>query len=582
MNIKIMFKILATVASIVILSQLAFFWPVESQTQNKAALPDYDYRSLAIDSILSSALEGQKLLHVPQRVPLLISAARILSTSQHDEAVRLLDVSLRDLKAWGSEDKANWHQRHTAAELRNETMSVYAKLDPEKATALQKDFQAAAESSANNNGATSRKNEDWFAQFTNRRMMADQATKIALSLVDTDPEKSLGLVVQSLQGGTVSNVLFEIVQREIQNGNRAFLNRLEIAIGQALVSNVTLDPMSLAYASSFVRADKDMAQSVRTAFVDFFMRSLQTWEGLVSGRSESAGFAIDTGYISIMFTMFSLNARPVILQYAPEETLKFDLALREVAPLVPAKTKSQLEAFQPEKFSEPRDRLNDILKDPNPERRDLRLIGLLSQLLRSESEDFQKNFDLAADAVAGFSDADTKSAYTDLLTITRINVFVKEKKFIEAQPVAGSISSKETRAWALLALSTVAAKADPVLGFELISNALKALDAASPSPHKVQLALAAAAMLAKNDSQRAFDTLSVAARYANSSAAKVDPPAKPPVAFGLDGSIGEAHTKLGVFPESLAELQIDPSLSSLGTTDWFRANEIADGLRIQH
>jgi hypothetical protein len=128
-------------------------------------------------------------------------------------------------------------------------------------------------------------------------------------------------------------------------------------------------------------------------------------------------------------------------------------------------------------------------------------------------------------------------------------------------------------------LSTVAAKADRVLGFELISNALKALDEASPSPRKVELALIATAMLAKNDAQRAFDTLSAASKYANSSASKVDPPTKPAVAFGLDATIGESHTKLGVFPESLGELKIDPSLSVLATTDWFRADQIVSDIR---
>jgi hypothetical protein len=165
------------------------------------------------------------------------------------------------------------------------------------------------------------------------------------------------------------------------------------------------------------------------------------------------------------------------------------------------------------------------------------------------------------------------------LTITRLDAFVKQGKFIEAQQLAGSIASEETRAWALLALSTVAAKADRVLGFELISNALQALDKASPSPHKVELALMASAVLAKNDPQRAFDTFVTASRYANSSPAKVDPPKKPAVAFGLEVKIAEAQTRLGIFPESLDELKIDPSLSALATTDWFRSDSIVNEIR---
>src|SRR5205807_9388551 len=112
----------------------------------------------------------------------------------------------------------------------------------------------------------------------------------------------------------------------------------------------------------------------------------------------------------------------------------------------------------------PQDRLNDILKDPNADKRELRLARLVSELLRKASGDTQKNLDLASEAVSGFSDPDIKSAFADLLTITRIDEFVKQKKFIEAQDLAGAISSEETRAWALLALSSVAAKADRVLG----------------------------------------------------------------------------------------------------------------------
>jgi len=513
---------------------------------------------------------------VPQRVKLLINAARILPASQHDDAVRLLEVALRDVKEWGYEDKASWYQRHTAATLRNEVLALYARVDPEKATAQQKEFQAEVESTASNTGATSLKTDKWFTQFSNRRTTVDQAAKIALSLAETDPDKALALIIQSLQGGIVSDVLIEIVQKLAANGNRAFLTKLEIGIGEALAANVTLDPFSLSYSSALLQADKDMPAVTRSAFVSFFMGSLQSWSNLVRDASGNGG--LDSSYINIAFTVFSTSVRPALLQYARVQLPLFDSIMDQVAPFVPEKTKSQVKAFQPETFSDPRDRLNDILKDPAPEKRDLRLVRLVSELLRNESGDFQKNLDLALDAISGFTDPDAKSAFTDLLTITRINVLVKQKKFIEAQQLAGSISSVETRAWALLALSRVAANADRVLGFELISNALKALDTASPSPHKVELAMMATAMLAKNDPQRAFDTLSNVSRYANSSASKVDPPTKPPFAFGLKAAIGEAHTELGVFPESLSELKVDPPLSILATTDWFRANQIVNDI----
>ena len=573
-----MIRITWTIAFVFILISPGFFGlSSECEAQNKITPPEYDYYSIATTTISNSAAEASKLTDIPQRVKLLIYAAKILPTSQHDEAVHLLAIALGDIKKWGSEDKASWYQRHTAGELRNDLLALYAKLDPEKATALQKEFQAEAESIDSNTGAAAFKNNDWFAQFSNRRAVADQAAKIARSLVNTDPEKALALVVQSLQGGSVSNVLFEIVQELIQNGNRAFLDKIEMAIGQVLAANVTLDPSSLSYATAIVLSDKDMPPVARSAIVSFFMGSIQAWSNLVRDAGSTGG--IDPFYISTVFTNYSIVVRPVILQYAPEQLLMFDSVLNQVTPLVPEKTKSKLQAFQSEKLSEPRDRLNDILKDPNPEKRDLRLIILVAELLHKESRDSQNNLDLASDAISGLSDPDSKSAFSDLLTIARVNELMKAKKFVEAQRLASSISSEENRAWSLLALSTIAARADRVLGFELIGSALTALDKASPSPHKVELALIATAMLTKNDPERAFDALSAASRYANSSASKVDPPTKPPVAFGLEVAIGEAHTRLGVYPESLGEVKIDPSLSTLGVTDWFRANQIVDSIR---
>jgi len=574
MNRGLNLRIAKTIAVVATLISSASFSPTDCEPQKRIAPTEYDYHSLAITSILTSAEEASKLPDVSQRVRLLIKAVKILPVSQHDEAVRLLEVALRDLREWDSSENASWFQRHKAATLRNEVLAAYAVIEPEKAIFRQKEFQSSTESAASSN-SESLKSEKWHRLFSDRRTIADQAAKIALSLIDTDPEKASSLVVQSLQGGTVSNVLFEIVQKLIQNRNRAFLDKLEIAIGQTLAASITYDPSSLSYASILVLADKEMPVNARRAFVRFFIRSLQAQIDLVREPSVQ----VNASYISGVFTDLAITVRPVVSQYSPDQLLIFDMLLDQLAAWVPTKTKSRLQAFQPETFSDPRERLNDILKDPVPDKRDLRLIRLVADLLRNDSEEFQKELDLAADAISGFSDADIKSAYTDLLTITRIDTLVKERKFIEAQQRANSISAQETRAWALLSLSTVAAKTDRVLGFELISNALKAIDKASPSPHKVQLALIATGMLANNDPRRAFETLSAASRYANSSPSKVDPPTKPPVAFGLEAKIGEASTRLGVFPESLGELKIDRSLSVLALKDWFRVDQIVNDIR---
>lgn len=561
------------ILSLVVLISLSFCFPRSlCKAQKKIVPADHDYYALAVSSIADITAEASKLPDIPQRVKVLIEAAKILRPAKKEEAVRLLELVLRDLKEWGSADDASWRQRNTAANLRNEALAVYALVDSEKALVRRKELHALEESTAGNSTTAVhlKSFSSWRAHFSEKQAAADQLAKVALSLIDTEPERAFGLVVQSLQGGTVSGALYYIVEKLMQNGNRALLDRLENKIGQVLATNVTLDPYSLSSAA-VLSLDKDMPQAAKNAFATFFMRSLQTWAMVVKEPG------IDMYYIISGFNAFSDLIRHLISQSAPDQLLEFDLLLDQMAAFVPEKKRDLIKRVQPETLSDPKERLSDILRDQDARRRDLRLIRLVSELLRNESEDSEKRFDLAADAINSFSDPDAKSAYTDLLTITRVNALVKQKKMIEAQQLAGSLSSEETRAWALLAVATAAAKEDRVLGFESISKALKALDAASPSPYKTELALLAAAMLLKDDSRRAFETLVAAAKYANSS--KDTSRTKPPFAFGLEAKIGEIDTRLGVVPLNLSEVRIDPTLSGLATTDWFRADQIVRDIR---
>lgn len=558
------------ILSIAILVSLIFCCsPSWCCAQKKAPPADYDYYALATSSITEITRDAGKLPDIPQRVKVLIDAAKIVAPANQQEAVRLLEVALTELKEWGSADDTSWRQRNLAATLRNDVLAVYGLVDSERALVREKEFQSLEESTASfSPKALNFKSESWRAQFNDRRTAADQPAKVALSLIESDPEKALGLVSQSVQGGIVSSVLFEIQEKLIQNGNRALVDRLENKISQVLTTSTTLDPASVDYAAILGLADKDMPQAAKNSFASFLIRSLQAWTIVAKEPG------IDSFYITRGFITFSGSPRMLIAQQAQDHLLEFDLLLDQTAPLVPEKTRLRIQGFQPETFSDPKERLADILKDPVADRRDLRLIRLVSELLRNESEDSQRRFDLAVDAVSGFSDVDVKSAFTDLLTITRVDSLVKQKKIIEAQRLADSIPSEEKRAWSLLAVATVAAKEDKVLGFESITKALKALDAASPSPYKAELALLATAMLVNDDSRRAFETLITAVKYANSSEAKNPSQTKPPVGFGLETKIGEMQTRLDVVPLNLSELKIDPALSDLATNDWFRADQI--------
>ena len=99
---------------LVILISLSLCWPrALCKAQKKSPPADYDYYALAITSIVDTTAEASKLSDIPQRVKVLIEAAKILQPAKKEEAIRLLEVVLHDLKEWGSADAATWRQRNT-------------------------------------------------------------------------------------------------------------------------------------------------------------------------------------------------------------------------------------------------------------------------------------------------------------------------------------------------------------------------------------------------------------------------------------------------------------------------------------
>lgn len=569
----VMKNINGAIVLLIVVSSLVFpGWQPECSAQKRPAALEYDYASLAITSISNSAAEAAKLPDISQRVKLMIYAAALLPASEREAAIHLLDVTLIDLKDCISQEQTPGWQRREALTLRAEVLEAYARLDAEKALTLQKEYSEQTQTKQGSE-EISFKQSDWFGKLLKRRTVADQPARIALALIDSEPERALELTAVSLQQGVVSSALSDIVKNLVRNGKRELLNRFEKVATDIIVQNAPFDLMSLPYVAEIVQSDGEMPPLVKSAFVKFFMRSLQNTVRIVSepGTNES--------YLTTASMFFTLNVRPIILQHAPEQLLTFDLLMDQILPLVSETTRTLLNASALEVATDPRERLNEILKNPSAQQRDLRLARLLFQLIRKQEVLTDADLDLASDAIKGFTDPAKQSAFSDLLLTVRVNELVKQKKFIEALRVAGSISSPETRSWALLALARAAAKEDGSLGFELITSALNVLEGVSPTPNKVELALNAASMLVKSDPQRAFEILAMAARYANSSVAKVDPSAKPAVAFGITARIGESKTTIGVVPESLADLTIDSSLSGLATTDWFRANQIAGDIR---
>lgn len=515
---------------------------------------DYDYRSLAIASILTSAQEASKLPDTEARVSLVITATKLLPESHRSEAIALLEHCLQAVK-----------DNH----LRNELLAAYARLDPERALALQETEQD--EETPGDEHKFLRAGGKWSTEILARRGPSNQAAGLALSVIDANPEQAFSLVVQSVKEGIVSNSVNALFDKLQQKTDRALLDRFQLAVAQTLANTMTLDSFSLSYAASLLNDDR-MPNAAKRGLIQFLMNSTEMWVALVKGDDGKGG--LDASYVSSSFTRLTLNVRPAITKHSLADTLKFDLLLDQASKFVPEKTKSTLQVFQPETLREPRERLNVILKDPSAERRDLRLIGLASELLRQPDIN---DVGLATDTVSHFSDTTLRSAFGDFLLTRRVNSLVQVKQFIEAKEIVSSISSSETRVWAMLALA-VAAKSDKVLAFELISDAMEMIDAASASPAKVALALMASALLVEDSPERSFEILAAAAKYSNSAKALPEKQNDAASALGLRTSIGNLSMVIAREPKSLAEVKIDPRVGLLAKKDWFRSQQLADNL----
>lgn len=546
-----------------------------------ASQQDYDYRSLAVESVLTSAQEAHKLSNIEERISLVIAAAKILPTSHRREAIALLERSLQDVKDWNSTEKKARVDRFTANRLYSDLLAAYAKLDPERALALQQNIDHNEEPPGDGHKYL-RAGGKWSAEILARRGPADQAAGLALSLIDADPERAFSLLVQSAKDGIVSNSVNAVFEKLQQKQDRGFLDQLEMAVAQSLATTFTLDSFSLGYAAALLN-DDGMPLVAQRRISRFLMNSIEMWAALVKGDDGNGG--LDPSYVSSSFTRFVINVRPAIAKHSPADILKFDILLDKASRFVPEKTKSNLQVFQPETLTDSREWLNAILREPGAERRDLRLIGLASELLRKlDAGDSESNLGLLTDTIDQFSDARLRTTFGDLLLIKRLNFLVQLKKFDSARKLVTSISSAETRVWTMLALS-VAARDDKVFAFELTGDAIKALDAASASPAKVALALMGAALLAEDTPQRSFDLLSTAAKYSNSSKDSSEN-SDVASAIGLTASIGNLSLILAREPKSLAEVKIDPRLASLAKTDWFRSQQVANsfadqGLRLR-
>src|SRR5207248_11348950 len=127
---------------------------------------------------------------------LLIRVAEVLPTSHRDNATKVLDLVITDLDDWASEKGAAWSRRDTAAKLKSEALSLYIKLDPEKANLRQKVSESENNSGSSKGGVApaSLRDANWSRRLLDAQTTAEAFAKLALPMIDTDLDRACVLI----------------------------------------------------------------------------------------------------------------------------------------------------------------------------------------------------------------------------------------------------------------------------------------------------------------------------------------------------------------------------------------------------
>jgi hypothetical protein len=248
-----------------------------------------------------------------------------------------------------------------------------------------------------------------------------------------------------------------------------------------------------------------------------------------------------------------------------------------VSPQISAKTRGLIKTATTIEPADAKDRLVDISRESDPEKRDMRLMRFVVDMLRKEDAEDQSS--LLADAVAQVNEPRLKANLKDVVGLARVQRLAKSQKLNDAAKVAQEIVNPELRAWALLALSNIVGPSDRFFAMTLVNNAIKSLETDASTPRTVEIAFLAAGLRSKEDPARALEILSLATKFANVASQLPQPNTGLASAIIYEVSIGTLKIRPARPPTALTDIHIDPGIRLLAKKDWFALQKIASNLK---
>ncbi len=530
---------------------------------------EYDYKSLALSSIRESVPEAKKLTDINHKVRFLIEASSLLADSNKNEAMEALDLALAEIKEWESKADDTQSRKYVASYRRDQVIAQYLKLNPEKAN------QLLAEDKSNSpeiDLKPSQKETSWRTNLNERRNASYKATTLATQLLESDPERAITLLAESVRGGILTSELWNILLQ--LRSRRSLLLSAQERIVTSLSNAVALDNLSIQTAA-FLAWDEDMLPPVRANLIQFLLRSLEAAVHLANVTASEGGG--DPGISDSVFVAFSTTARPVIQRHDPNSIGRVDVLLEQLAPRVSTRIRDMIKRNDIVEPADLKERLDEIKREADPDKRDFRLLRLIMHILQLDELDNEER--ILKEALREVTDEKLEMLLNDFAALDRVSRLTKAQKITDAVKATEQVTNANLRAWALLAISSVVVASDRFQAMTLVNAAMKSLDSAPPTPRRVEIALIAVAVTSKTDPNRAIEILSLVPKYANAVENKDDSSRNTLSAISYEVSIGELKIKPSQLPAELSDIAFDPSIRLLAKRDWFGLKAIANSVK---
>jgi hypothetical protein len=549
-----------------------FLLATTARQKPKVNQPAFSPKSLltarAVELAASVSQEAAKLKDPVESIQLQLEAARLLAREHPEDALRVLNLALNEVRecpaSWKSKEKQD--KSFQLLSLRGDILSLYTKVDPQQADKL---LKALPDCSVAEKDTRKDEKPDGSANWDTRHR-ADELVKVGISKLGQNPTEAVSVILASVSGtGEISEEIAGAVKKLRDAGSDQLAGELEAGLVKIVSTQTSLDAFDHRAVAALLAADARMSPAVRQAFSDYLLRGL---EGFVAAFKESqvSGQPLQLDYdnLGYLYCAYLQSIRRVLEKNFPDKSEYVNTALQQIAAVLPEKwldLASRIPVrLSPEQASR---ELEQTLEMTNADARDSRLATFS---LRALAGFFTKErgLELAASAIDAIRDSELRAILKDYFLMAVVRAKIEEENGASAAENARAITNPVWRAWTLMAVGYALTK-QPGDAVQLFESAAQTLEKSPPTPRRAEVAFKLAELWSERDPSRAFEVLSRAVEYANQiNKSDVNPLIEKHHLGVFYAVIRKLDLQPGNEPADVSELHLGDAVKKLAQLDW--------------